>query len=168
MPSQATELLRTDLVNTDKSAGKDAPEREPITKQMESNQEEQYQEMPKVDVRIVRDKKIPPGTTKEILVQANIGHKGIGLIMQVPGGNLHCIHSMAINVIAEGPLGESEDKPMTVEQRKKNEKGRRLGIYVVFNSSHDTIVLRKNKLVQKRQLILQSNKEVYHQELPAV
>ena len=28
--------------------------------------------------RIVREEKIPPGTTKEILVHANLGHEGIG------------------------------------------------------------------------------------------
>ena len=75
---------------------------------------------------------------------------------------------MAINLIAEWPLGESEDKPMNVEQQQRNEKVRRFGIYMVHNSSHDTIVLPKNKLVGQCQLILQPSEEAYHQELSAM
>ena len=69
------ELLGTEVVNTEKPAGKSNSEKEPTANQMECGQKKQYQETPEVDIRRVQDKKIPPGMMKEILVQANIGQK---------------------------------------------------------------------------------------------
>ena len=68
VPSQATELLGTELVNTEDSAGKDDAEREPTTNQMETKQDKHYQEIPGITARLVRDVKIPLGTVKEIPV----------------------------------------------------------------------------------------------------
>ena len=53
MPSQAMELLGTELVNKGEPVGEGKSEKEPTTNQMESDQGKQYQEMPEVDVRIV-------------------------------------------------------------------------------------------------------------------
>ena len=39
---------------------------------------------------------------------------------------------------------------------------------MVYNASHDTIILPKNKLVGQFQLILQPNEMAYHQELSAM
>ena len=97
--------------------------------------------MPKVDIRIVRDKKFPPGTTKEILVQLYLGHEGVGMITPAPGGDLHCIHPKAISLMTKRPLNNSEDKSMKVKQWKKNENGSRFGTYMAYNASHDTIIL---------------------------
>ena len=69
------------------------------------------------------------------------------LLMPAPRGDLHCIYPKAIYLITEQPLGESEDDLMTAKQGKKNENRRTFGIYMVYNTSHDTIVLPKNKLV---------------------
>ena len=100
------ELLGTELVNTGEPVAEGKSGKEPTTNQMECDQGKQYQEMPKVDVRIVRDKKILPGTMKEILVQANLGHEGVGLITPAPGGDLCCIHPKAISLMTERPLRE--------------------------------------------------------------
>ena len=39
---------------------------------------------------------------------------------------------------------------------------------MLYNESHDTIILPKNKLVGQCQLILQPNEKAYHQELSAM
>ena len=102
-------------MNTGEPIGGGKSEKEPTTNQMENDQRKQYQEMPKVDVRIVQDKKIPPGTMKKIVVQANIGHKGVRLITPAPGGDLYCIHPKAISLMTEWPLSQSEDRQMTAK-----------------------------------------------------
>ena len=158
-------MLGTELANAGKPDGKSNSEKEPTGNQMECGQEKQYQEMPEEDIRMVRDKKILPGTMKEILVQANLGHKGVGLIRPAPGGDLRCIHPKAISLMTEWPLSELEDR---LKQWKKNKNRRRFRTYMVYNTSHDTIILPKNKLVGQCQLILQPNKKAYHQELSAM
>ena len=76
---------------------------------------------------MVYEEKIPPGTMKDILVHANLGHKGIGLIPPATGGDLCCIHPKAISLMTECPLQDSEEGPITEKQQKKNEKGRHFG-----------------------------------------
>ena len=107
-------------------------------------------------------------TMKEILVHANLGHEGIRLITPAAGGDLCCIHPKAICLMIEQPQNKVEDKAMTVKQQKKNEQGRHFGTYMAYNSSHDTIILPKNKLVGQCQLILQPDKAAYHQELSTI
>ena len=51
-------------MTTGKPVGEGNSEKEPTTNQMECDQGKQYQEMPEVDVRIVQNKKILPGTMK--------------------------------------------------------------------------------------------------------
>ena len=63
--------------------------------QIEDVQGKCYQEMPQVDVPMVREEKIPPGTMKQILVHASLGHEGIGLLMPITGGDLRCMHPKA-------------------------------------------------------------------------
>ena len=135
---------------------------------METEQGKQYQEMPEVDVLTVQDKRILPGTMKEILVHANLGHKGIRLITPLAGGDLHCIHLKAICLMTKQPQSNTEDKAITVKQQKKNENGCCFRTYIAYNASHDTIILPKNKLVGQCQLILQPNKAAYQQELSAM
>ena len=53
MPSQATELLGTELVNTGKIVGEGKVEKEPTSNQMEANQRMQHQGMPEVDAQMV-------------------------------------------------------------------------------------------------------------------
>ena len=121
-----------------------------------------------MDVRTVQEERIPPGTMKEILVHANLGHKGIGLITPLAGGDLCCIHLKAICLMTKQPQNNEEDKAMTAKQQKKNEQGRHFGTYMAYNASHDTIILPKNKLVGQCQLILQPDEAAYHQELSAM
>ena len=105
---------------------------------------------------------------KEILVHANVEHERIGLITPLAGGDLHCIHPKAICLMTEQPQDNVEDKAMMAKHQKKNEQGCRFGTYMVYNASHDTIILPKNKLVGQCQLILQPDKAEYHQELSAM
>ena len=49
-PSQATELLGTELITTSKTPDKGDAEEEPAANQMETKQGKQYQEMLEVDV----------------------------------------------------------------------------------------------------------------------
>ena len=105
---------------------------------------------------------------KEILVHANLGHKGVGLIMPVTGGDLRCIHPTAIRLMTKPALQDSEEGPITEKQRKKNENGNRYGTYAAYNASHETIILPKNKLVCQCQLILQPSEAAYQQELSAM
>ena len=124
--------------------------------------------MLEVDVRMVQDEEFPPGTMKEILVQANIGHKGVRIITPALGGDLRCIHPKAISLITEQPLNDLENKPMTEKQWNKNKNRNRFVTYMAYNASHDTIILPKNKLVGQCQLILQPNEKAYQQELSAM
>ena len=52
-PSQATELLGTELVSTEGKADQEDMEKEPAANQMEDDQGKQYQEMPEVDIGMV-------------------------------------------------------------------------------------------------------------------
>ena len=124
--------------------------------------------MPELDLRLLYEEKIPPGTMKEILEHANLGHKGIGLITPATGGDLRCIHPKAISLMTERPLQETEEGPITEKQMKKNENGRRYATYAAYNASHETIILPKNKLVGQCQLILQPSEAAYQQELSAM
>ena len=69
---------------------------------------------------MVHEEKIPPGTMKQILVHANLGHKGIGLIKPATRGDIRCIHPKAISLMTEWLLQETEEGPITEKQRKKN------------------------------------------------
>ena len=71
---------------------------------------------------MVREERIPPGTMKQILVHASVGHEGIGLI--TPHPTLRCMHPRAISLMTERPMQEMEEGPIMEKQRKKNEKGR--------------------------------------------
>ena len=53
MPSQAMELLGTELVNTGETVGEGKAGQEPTSNQMESDQGKQCQEKPEVDVQMV-------------------------------------------------------------------------------------------------------------------
>ena len=79
---------------------------------------------------------------------ANLGHEGVGLITPAPEGDLSCVYLKAISVITEQPPSKLEDRPMTKKQWKINKNGRRIGTFMVYNVSHDTIVLLKNKNIQ--------------------
>ena len=148
-PGQATELLGTKLVNSEKKTDQEDMREEPTANQIEDDQGKRYQEMPKVDVQMVHKEKIPPGMMKQILVHANLGHKGIGLITPATGGDLHCIHPKTISLMTERLLQETEEGPITEKQRKKNGNGRHYGTYAAYNASHETIILPKNKLVER-------------------
>ena len=65
-------------------------------------------------------------------------------------------------------LQETEEGPITEKQRKKNENRRCYGTYAAYNTSHETIILPKNKLVGQCQLILQPSEGAYQQELSAM
>ena len=108
--SQATELLGTELIKTGKALDKGKAEKEPAASQMETDQGKGYQEMPEVDIQTVQDKRIPPGTMKEILVHANLGHKGIRLITPSAEGDLCCIHPKSICLMTKQPQNNAEAK----------------------------------------------------------
>ena len=42
-----------------------------------------YQDMPEVDARTVREERLEPGTMREVIVQADLGHEGAVLISPV-------------------------------------------------------------------------------------
>ena len=65
-------------------------------------------------------------------------------------------------------LQEKVDGPPTEKQRLKNKNGRRYATYAAYNTSHDTILLPKNQIVGRCQLILQPSKGAYLQELSAI
>ena len=113
--------------------------------------------MPEVDIRMVCEERIPPGTIKQFLVHTSLGHEGIGLIMPIARGDLRCMHLKSISHMTEQPLQETEEGPITEKQRKKNENGCRYAMYAAYNASHKTIILPKNQLVGQCQLILQPN-----------
>ena len=79
-PSQATELFGMEVVTGREAAGEDSLDREPSHNQMENEPGKRYQDMPITPVMLVRDIKVPSGTTREVPVQMPIGHEGIGLI----------------------------------------------------------------------------------------
>ena len=57
---------------------------------------------------------------------------------------------------------------MTAKQRHKIEKGRRVATYAMYNTSHKTIVLPKNQIMGRCQLILQPSEGEYLQEMAAM
>ena len=67
-----------------------------------------------------------------------------------------------------GPLQEELDGPITEKQRQRNKKGCRYATYEVYNTSHETIILPKNQIVGRCQLILQPNEGAYLQEMSAM
>ena len=54
-PTQAMELLGTELVNIEETLDIDKAKKEPAANQMEADQGKRYQEMPEVDVRMVHE-----------------------------------------------------------------------------------------------------------------
>ena len=91
-------------------------EKEPATNQTEDDHGKRYQEMPEVDIRMVHKEKILPGTMKEILVHANLGHIGVRLITPVTRGDLRCIHPKANSLMTKQPLHDMEEGPITEKQ----------------------------------------------------
>ena len=87
-PSQATELLEVEPQNSEKEKTPALMKEEPTMSQIEEIRGKHYQAMPEMDVRVVRDEKIPPGTMKEILVHTGIGHDGICLITPLVEGGI--------------------------------------------------------------------------------
>ena len=132
-PSEATELLGTEVVKEKAAAGATSLGQEPSLNQVEPKSGKQYHEMPMTPVMLVRDTKVPPGTMRELPVQTPIGQEGIGLITPAyqhrdKEGPEHwtrrCLYPKAISLITEQPLGEEKgDKPLTAKQRKKTEGG---------------------------------------------
>ena len=60
------------------------------------------------------------------------------------------------------------DGPITEKQRQRNKNGHRYTTYAVYNTSHETIILPKNQIVGRCQLILQPNEGAYLQEMSAM
>ena len=110
--------------------------------------------MPEVDVRTVRENKILPGMMREILVHTNIGHEGVSLISPVWDLDNRCMYPRAISLMMTRQLQEKVDGPITEKQRQRNKKGHRYATYAVYNTSHETIILPKNQIVGRCQLIL--------------
>ena len=124
--------------------------------------------MPKVDVRTVQEEKIPLGTMKDILVHANIGQEGVSLISPIRNRDNRCMYPRAISLMTTRPLQEKVDGPITEKQRQRNKNGRRYATYAAYNTSHETIILPKNQIVGRCQLILQSSEGEYLQEISAI
>ena len=127
-----------------------------------------YQAMPEVDMRTVRVETLEPGTMREIIVQANLGHEGAVLISPVRDLDSRHICPRAISIMTKRPLQVEEKGPMTAKQRHKIEKGRRVATYAVYNTSQETIVLPKNQIMGCCQLILQLSEGEYLQEMAAM
>ena len=106
------------MVNTGEPVGGGESERELTINRMESPQGKRLQEILEVDIRIVQKEKIPPRTMREILVQANLRHKGIGLITPASGRDLDCIHPKTSSLMIKKSPSELEDKPMTEKQEE--------------------------------------------------
>ena len=104
----------------------------------------------------------------EILVHANLGHEGVCLIAPVWNLDNRCMYPRAISLMTNRPLQEEANGPITEKQRQKNKKGHRFATYAVYNTSHETIILPKNQIVGRCQLILQLNKGAYLQEMSAM
>ena len=65
-------------------------------------------------------------------------------------------------------FNEKVDGPIIEKQRQRNINGRRYATYAVYNTSHEVIILPKNQIVGRCQLILQPNKGAYLQEMAAM
>ena len=114
-PSQATELLGTEVVTEKEAAGATSSGKEPSLNQVEPKSGKKYHEMPMTPVMLVRDTKVPPGTMRELPVQTPIGQEGIRLIIPAyqhrdKEGPEHwtrrCLYPKAISLITEQPLRE--------------------------------------------------------------
>ena len=66
------------------------------------------------------------------------------------------------------PLQEEVDGPITEKQRQRNKNGHRYANYAVYNTSNKTIMLPKNQIVGRCQLILQPSKGAYLQKMSAM
>ena len=75
--SQATELLDSKPQKTAVEEVQRSAKEGQTMNHTEEIQGRRYQAMPDVDVRTVRVEKLEPGTMREILVQANLGHEGL-------------------------------------------------------------------------------------------
>ena len=104
----------------------------------------------------------------EILVHANLGHEGVCLIAPVWNLDNRCMYPRAISLMTTRPLQEEVNGPITEKQSRRNKKGRRYATYAVYNTSHETIILPKNQIVGRCQLILQPNEGAYLQEMSAM
>ena len=69
--------------------------------------------MPEVDVRTVQEEKIEPGTMREIIVHANIGHEGAILISPLRDIDNRHMCPRAINLMTTRPLWEEVEGPIT-------------------------------------------------------
>ena len=67
--------------------------------------------MPKVEVRTVREEKIPAGMMKNILVHANIGQEGASLISPIWDPDNRGMYPRAISLMMTQPLQEKVDGP---------------------------------------------------------
>ena len=98
---------------------------------------------------------------RNILVHANIGHEGVGLISPVWDLDNRCMYPRAISLMMTRPLLEQVNGPITEKQRRRNKNRHRYATYTAYNTSHETIILPKNQIVGQCQLILQPNEGAY-------
>ena len=82
-PSQATELLDTEPQKLQTKEQQEETKKGSTMNHAEEVKGKCYQPMPEVYVRTIQEEKINPGTMREILVHANMGHEGINLISPV-------------------------------------------------------------------------------------
>ena len=143
-PSQATELLDTEPQNLQTKEQQESMEEEPTINHTEEIKGKRYQAMPEVEVRMVQEEKIKPGTMREILVHANIGHEGVILISPVWNLDNRHMCPRAISLMMTLPLQEKVEGPIMEKQRQRNKNGHRYATYAVYNTSHKTIILPKN------------------------
>ena len=124
-PSQATELLEAEPQSLGTKEPQGSAKEEPTINHTEEIKGKCYQAMPEVDVRTVREEKIPPGIMKDILVHANIGQEGASLISPIWDRDNRCMYPRAISLMTTRPLQEKVDGPITEKQRQRNKKGHR-------------------------------------------
>ena len=105
---------------------------------------------------------------REILVHANIGHEGVSLISLVWDLDNRCMYPRAISLMTTRPLQEKVDGPIMEKQRQRSKNRSRYATYAAYNTSHETILLPKNQIVGRCQLILQPNEGAYLQEISAM
>ena len=167
-PSQATELLDAEPQKLPNKEQQEETKTGSTMNHAVEVEEKRYQPMPKVDVRTIREEKINPGTMREILVHADMGHDGNGLLSPVWDLDNRCMYPRAISLMTNKPLQEKVDGPRMEKQRQRNKRGRRYATYAVYNTSHEVITLPKNQIVGRCQLIPQPNEGAYLQEMAAI
>ena len=91
---------------------------------------------------------------RNILVHANIGHEGVGLISPVWDLDNRCMYPRAISLMTTQPLQKKVDGPIMETQKQRNKNGDRYATNAAYNTSHETIILPKNQIVGRCQLIL--------------